>query len=120
MRGERVRDAIRADLRGVVDPQTNTGLHAGADDQRGLIEVALREPHERRGERRDDRAKNKRIDVIEGQVLAAEQCVDHDRELVLGLVLPRRGAPGRDELRFVIHTEDDVRVPDVRGEQRGH
>ena len=40
--------------------------------------------------------------------------------LDLGLILPGRGAPRRDELGAVVRAEDDVGVADVRGEQRGH
>jgi len=120
MCGERVRDAIRPDLRGVVDAQADARLHTGPDHERGSIEVPLRESDERRRERRDDGTENERIDVVEREILTSEKRVDHHRELVLGLVVSRRGPPRRDELRAVVRAEDDIRVPDVRCEQRGH
>src|SRR5436309_11656741 len=43
----------------------------------------------------------------------------HDALPIFGLIVPRRGAPGRDELRTVVRTEDDVRVTDVRGAYDG-
>jgi hypothetical protein len=65
VRGERVRDAIRADLRGIVDPQAYPRLHAGTDDERGAIEVALREPSKGRRQWRHHRAEHQGINVVE-------------------------------------------------------
>ena len=84
------------------------------------VEITLREPRERCRERRHDRAEHQSVNIIEREILATEKRVNHHRELVLSLVMPRRGPPRRDELRSVIHAEDDIRVPDVRGEQGGH
>src|SRR5205823_2461053 len=106
VRGERVRDAIRADLRGIVDSQAHAGLDAGADDERGPVEITLREPRERGREGRDDRPEHERVDLVEREIFATEQRVDHHRKLVFGLILPGRGPPCRNELRPVIRGEN--------------
>ena len=120
MRGERIRDPVRPDLRGVVDAQTHPRFDARADDQSGAIQVTLGEACERSGEWWDHGPEHERVDVVEGKILARQKRIDHDRQLVLGLVVPCRGAPGRDELRSVVRAEDDVRVSDVGREQRRH
>ena len=116
MRGEGVRDAVRSDLGGVIDPQANTCLDAGADDQGGTVEIALSQAGEGRRERWYHRAENEGIDVVEREVLPSEQRVDHDGELVLGLVVSGRGPPCRDELGSVVRAKHDVGISDVRGQ----
>ena len=118
MRGERVRDAIGADLGGVVHAEPHPRLHTRADDERGLVQIALGEPRERHRERRDDGAEHERVDVLEREILASEERVDRDGELVLRLVRLGRGTPGREEARALVRAEDDVRVARVDGQER--
>src|SRR5438093_13675326 len=119
-RGYVVRAATRPHCRGLYDTQPQAGLDAEANDERGPVEITLREPRERGREGRDDRPEHERVDLVEREIFATEQRVDHHRKLVFGLILPGRGPPCRNELRPVIRAENDVRVSDVRGEERGH
>src|SRR5206468_7381670 len=73
MRGERIRDPVRPDLRGVVDAQTHPRFDARADDQSGAIQVTLGEACERSGEWWDHGPEHERVDVVEGKILARQK-----------------------------------------------
>src|SRR5438093_83724 len=120
MRGEGVRDAIRADLGRVVDAQSHAGLDPRPDDESGPLEVSLSEARERLRERRYDAADDEGVEIGEREVVLSEESVDRDRELILGAVVHRREAPGAKQRRVLVDAEDHICVADVCREDRGH
>ena len=117
---QRVRDAIRTDLRGVVHAQPDTGLDARPDHERRSLEVALRQTGERLRERWHDAADDERVELRECQVLLIEEAVDRDGELVLGAVMDGGQAPRAEQLGVLVDAEDDIGVADIHREHARH
>jgi len=115
--GDRVDQAVGADLERVVDPDRHPALHAGADGQALGLEVALGHPLELAAERRHHRGDDDRVDVAEVHLAEVEEAGDPLAQLVAGRAGAGLEAPVLDQLLAFEGAEVSLRVSDVDSEQ---
>ena len=115
--GDRVDQAVGADLERVVDPDRHPGLHARADRQALGLEVALGHLLELGAERRHHRGDADGVDVGEGHPAEREEAGDPLGELVAGRAGAGLEAPVLDQLLAFEGAEVGLGVADVDGEQ---
>ena len=98
VRGDRVDQAVGAELARVLDPDRHAGLHAGAHHEHLVAEVVLGHVRPRRAQRRDHGGHDRRRDLVEAEAAQAEQVLQRGAELVGGRLAHGREAPVLDEL----------------------
>ena len=115
--GDRVDEAVGADLERVVDPDRHPGLHPGADRQALGLEVALGQLLELAAERRHDRGDADGVDVVEGHPAEREEAGDPLGQLVAGRARAGLEAPVLDQALALEGAEVGLGVADVDREQ---
>ncbi len=128
--GDRVGDAVGADLLRVVVEDRHAGLHARLDDDRGEAEVALGHLAHRGGDARHRRAQRHAVDVlVEAEAVEAEELLHEQRELVRRALGRGRDAPVVEQVALgarawrlgvvvePVQPDDGLGVADVDGEQ---
>ena len=115
--GDRVDQAVGAELARVVDADGHAGLQAGPDEDRVVAEVAVAHALVLGLELGDDGRDDRRVEVVEGQAAQLEQVRERGPELVGG----RRGhggkAPVLDEGLAAEGAEVRLGVADVDDEE---
>ena len=118
VRGDAVDDAIGADLARVLVEDRHAGADARADHERLVAERATHEVEHRLGERGHDARDDRGLHVRGLHVAHREQLAEDDGVLVGGPPAARLDAELVDQrVAAVEEPVDDVRVPDVDGEQ---
>ena len=114
-RGERIDDAVGADLVRPVEADRDRHRARGRDEHRDP--VARRDGLERGRQRRDDRCDGHRGNPVERMLVEREQVAEQDLELVGRLRATRARPAGRRDRAVLHEAERDVRVADVDREQ---
>ena len=118
--GDRVDEAVRADLVGVVDPNRHARLDPGPDLQEARVEVALRHPLVLGAERRHHRGDRDRVDPAALDPAQGEQAGDALGDLIAGRAGDGSKAPVLDQLGAVEGAEVRLGVADVDSEKHEH
>jgi len=115
--GDRVDQAVGAQLARVVDADGHAGPQAGPDEDRVVAEVAVAHALVLGLELRDDGGDDRRVEVVEGQAAQVEQVREGGPELVRGRRAHGGKAPVLDEVLAAEGAEMRLGIADVDDEE---